>query len=139
MKTKLALSAVAAAVALFSQAALAQTTAPASRAEVKADTKSAKSVPAGEAVGPVASTPAGMATTRSREERKSTTKMEAKTGDLKPAGEAANRKEAMQEKTKPSQTTRADRKAETKAAVKAGETQPAGEAAQATPSGAPKK
>jgi len=139
MKTKLAISAVAAAVALFSQATLAQTTMPASRAEVKADTKAAKSVPAGEIVAPAGSSPAGQMSTRSRDERKMTTKTEAKAGDLKPAGEAANRKQGMKESSGPSETSRTDRKAETKAANQSGMVQPAGEAAQAGPGGTPKK
>jgi hypothetical protein len=138
MKTKLALSLTAAAVALFSQASLAQTTAPASRADVKAEAKTTTSK-AGEAVGPATSTPAGTTSTRSRAERKETTKMEAKSGDLKPAGELANRNTEKADKTKATEKTRAERKEETKAAARAGQTQPAGEAAQATTGGAPKK
>ena len=49
MKTKFALSAVVAALAVLSQTAVAQTTAPASRADVKAETKSGSLARPGEA------------------------------------------------------------------------------------------
>ena len=48
MKTKLALSALAAAIAVFSQGAFAQASAPANRADVKAEAKTATKAPTGE-------------------------------------------------------------------------------------------
>ena len=137
MKTKLALSAVAAAIAVFSQGAFAQAAAPsnppADRSAVKAEAQAKGGTPAGE--GPVVNQPA-KTSDKTRDERKATTKADAKSGNLKPAGEAAGVKEAQP--TKGSTTDRAARKSDTAAAVKSGKTQPAGEAAQ--PSGeAPKK
>jgi Domain of unknown function (DUF4148) len=124
MKTKLVLSAIVAAVAVFSQGAFAQASSP-TRAEVKAEAKSGALAPAGE--GPQATVP--KTTDKTRAERKAMTKSDAKSGALKPAGDAADMKKdgAMEPKT--SDKTRAERKAQTKADVKAGKTVPAGEAA----------
>ncbi len=131
MNTKLALGAVAAAVAVFSQGAFAQASSP-TRAEVKAEAKTGALAPAGQ--GPIASQPMKGSDT-SRAARKSTTKMARDAGTLKPAGEGAEKNTAVPGKG--SVTTRADRKAQTRADVKAGKTQPAGEAAQ--PVGEPPK
>ena len=136
MKTKLALSAIVAAVAVFSQSAFAQASSP-TRAEVKAETraaeKSGKLTPAGEAT-PKSPAPAATST-KTRAERKAETKMARDAGALRPAGEAPDLKAEKEEKARATGKDRAVRKAETKAAVKAGETTPAGEA---TP-GVPKK
>jgi len=133
MKTNLVLGAVAAAVAVFSQGVFAQSASSPTRAEVKAGAQAKGGTPAGE--GPVVNQPS-KASDKTREERKATTKADAKSGNLKPAGEAAGVKEAQP--TKGSTTDRAARKSDTAAAVKSGKTQPAGEAAQ--PSGEmPKK
>ena len=125
MKTKLALSAVVAAVAMLSQAAVAQTTAPASRADVKAEAKSGSLAKPGEATpAPTASAPMS---TKTRAERKTETKAAADAGTLKPAGEASHKVDDKAEKMKGGTRSRAERKAETKAAPKtpAGEVTPA--------------
>ena len=125
MKTKFALSAVVAALAVLSQTAVAQTTAPASRADVKAETKSGSLARPGEALatqpGPQAS---GTMSTKTRADRKEDTKAAAQAGTLKPTGELANRNQEKAEKSGASMKSRADRKAETKA----GDKVPAGEA-----------
>ena len=77
MKTKNALTIVAAvAAAMFAQASFAQASAPASRAEVKAETKAAekagKLTPAGEGAAPVAKS--DEKSTMTRAERKAATK-----------------------------------------------------------------
>ena len=72
MKTKLALSAVAAAVAVFSQGAFAQASSPA-RADVKAEAKAAAKAPAGEAQT-MSKQPSTMSD-KSRADRKETTKI----------------------------------------------------------------
>ncbi len=130
MKTKLALSAVAAAVAVFSQGAFAQATAPASapamRADVKAEAKAATKAPTGEAQT-MSKQPSTMSD-KSRMDRKETTKMDKAGGNLKATGEAASVKEDKAMKSTGTETTRAERKAKTKAANKAGEIPAAGEA-----------
>lgn len=141
MKTQFALSAIVTALAVMSQAAIAQTTAPASRADVKADAKTGAPRP-GEALatqpGPQAS---GTMSTKTRAERKSETKAAAAAGELRPAGTIDEKAEEAARKSG-TQKTRADRKAETKNAAKV----PAGEALgsqpgpqTAAPSTAPKK
>ena len=132
MKTKLALTAIVAALAVFSQGAFAQASSP-TRAEVKAEAKKGSLAPAGEGPGAMASAPKGSDKTRA--ERKAQTKADAKAGALKPAGEAADMKTGV---TAGSDKTRAERKAQTQADIKAGKTQPAGEAA-APVGDAPKK
>ncbi|MGZ5132425.1 MAG: hypothetical protein ACXWJ1_14000 [Caldimonas sp.] len=122
MKTKLALSAIVAAIAVFSQGAFAQASAP-TRAEVKAEAKKGAIAPAGE--GPIASQPS-KTSDKTRAERKAQTKADAKAGALKPAGEAADMKSGV---TAGSDKTRAERKAQTQADIKAKKTVPAGEAA----------
>lgn len=125
MKTKLALSAVAAAVAVFSQGAFAQASAPATRADVKAEARGAAKAPVGEAMkSPQPSTMSD----KSRADRKETTKMDKAAGNLKATGEAASVKEDKAMKSTGTETTRAERKAKTKAANKAGDIPAAGEA-----------
>jgi hypothetical protein len=138
MKTKLALGAVAAAIAVFSQGAFAQASSP-TRADVKAEARKGGLAPAGEGPGtnPEKSQQSTMSD-KSRADRKATTKADRASGALKPAGEGAEAKDDKAEKSKATTTDRAMRKADTKAAVKARTTQPAGEAP--TPSAeAPKK
>ncbi len=126
MKTRFALSAVVAALAVLSQAAIAQTTAPASRADVKADAKTgaprAGEAPFNTQPGPQASGPSS----KTRAERKSQTNAAAASGDLKPAGQIDPKADAAARKSG-TEKTRAERKAETKAAPKtpAGEVTPA--------------
>ena len=121
MKSKLALSAIVAAVAVFSQGAFAQASSP-TRAEVKAEAKKGSLAPAGE--GPQAVVP--KTTDKTRAERKAQAKADEKSGAIKPAGEGVDAKTSV---ASGSDKTRADRKAQTKADVKAGKTVPAGEAA----------
>ena len=131
MKTKLVLAAVAAAVAVFSQGAFAQASSP-SRAEVKAETKSAEKAgaltPAGQGPGAMGKQPS-TASDKTRDERKMQTKSDIKAGATSPAGEASEMKMDKADKAKGTDKTRAERKAQTKADVKSGKTQPAGEAA----------
>jgi len=135
MKTKLVLGAVAAAVAGFSQSALAQSASSPTRAEVKQEAKSGALAPAGQ--GQQAPAPSKMSD-KTRDERKATTKADVKSGATKPAGESAELKDDKMSRTKGSTTDRAARKADTAAAVKARKTTPAGEAA-APVSDPPKK
>ena len=121
MKSKLALSAIVAAVAVFSQGAFAQASSP-TRAEVKAEAKKGALAPAGE--GPQAVVP--KTTDKTRAERKAQAKADEKSGAIKPAGEGVDAKTNV---ASGSDKTRAERKAQTKADVKAGKTVPAGEAA----------
>src|SRR3954454_2713929 len=95
MKIKNVLTVVAAACAVFAQATMAQpASAPASRADVKADTRAGKGVPAGEGPGAMSSGNTGSSSsTTSRMERKDTTKAARASGDLKPTGEAAELKD----------------------------------------------
>ena len=131
MKTKLAFSAVAVAIAMLSQASFAQTATPAARADVKADAKSGSLAPAGQGPGAMAGSAATTGkSAKTRVERKDDTKMAKDAGTLKPAGEAAELKDDKADKMKGTNTTRAERKATTKAAVSSGTTQPAGEAPQ---------
>ena len=125
MKTKLALGVVAAAVAVFSQGAFAQSSSP-TRAEVKAEAKKGSLAPAGEGPGmnPATAQPS-KTSDKTRAERKATTKSDRAAGNLAPAGDAGDMKGTQPGKG--SEVDRAARKADTKAAVKAGKTQPAGE------------
>jgi hypothetical protein len=123
MKTKLALTAFAAAIAVFSQGAFAQASSP-TRAEVKAEAKTANKAPAGDAM--TGGTPSkGSDTTR--DARKATTKAEAKSGQLSPTGDAMT-KEGKGAPPKTSDTTKAARKATTQADIKAGKMEPTGDA-----------
>jgi hypothetical protein len=132
MNTKLALGAVAAAVAMFSQGAFAQASSP-TRAEVKAQAKTGALAPAGEAVQ--SPTPSA-SSDKTRADRKATTKTDRATGGLKPAGEAADKNDGAASKV--SDTTRADRKAATKAARASGTLKPAGESPQPVNAPTPK-
>ena len=135
MKTKFALGAVVAAIAVFSQTAFAQATAtPASgvsrdqrKAETAAANKAGKLTPAGEG-SPTSGTPSKTSET-TRDARKAQTQADAKSGKLAPAGEAGIQKADKADATKPSQTTRDARKAQTEADRKAGKLTPAGEGA----------
>ena len=93
MKTKFALGAVVAAMAVFSQTAFAQASAPVSREERKADTaaanKAGKLTPAGQ--GNVGATPPKTSET-TRDARKAQTEADRKAGKLAPAGDAAAQK-----------------------------------------------
>ena len=124
MKSKLALSAIVAAVAVFSQGAFAQASSP-TRAEVKAEARTGALAPAGQ--GPEAVVP--KTSDKTRAQRKAQTKADEKSGALKPAGDAADMKKDGAVAAKTSDKTRAERKAQTKADIKAGKTVPAGEAA----------
>jgi FlaG/FlaF family flagellin (archaellin) len=140
MKMKNVLTVVAAAAfAVFAQGAFAQASAPASRADVKSETKAAEKAgqltPAGQGAAPMEKSTTK--STKTRAERKAETKMARDAGTLKPAGEAAGIKSGTP--SAGSDTTRADRKATTKAAAKAGGLQPAGEAGSQQAGEAPKK
>ena len=127
MKTKLALGAVAAAIAVFSQGAFAQAAAPsnppADRSAVKAEAQAKSVAPAGEKPTAAPSTTSD----KSREQRKETTKADKASGKLAPAGDAGGQKEDKAMKSTGTETTRDERKAKTKAANKAGEIPKAGE------------
>jgi len=122
MKTKLALSAVAAAIAVFSQGAFAQASAPATRADVKAGAQAKSVAPAGEKPAAQPST----ASDKTRDQRKSTTKADAKSGNIKDAGEASGMKD--EKVSKGSETTKDARKAQTKSDQKNKQIPGAGEA-----------
>ncbi|MGZ5185121.1 MAG: hypothetical protein ACXWCO_08445 [Caldimonas sp.] len=129
MSSKSILVAAAAVAAAFGwHSAIAQASAPLSRAEVKSETKAAEKArqltPAGEGSGPMTkASDAGPAKTRA--ERKAETLAARKAGTLAPAGstQAADVADAARKPTK----TRAQRKAETLEAKKKGELVPAGE------------
>jgi len=129
MKTKFALGAVVAAIAVFSQTAFAQTaaSAPVDRQQRKAETaeanKSGKLTPAGE--GNISPTPA-KTSDKTRDQRKAQTQADAKSGQLAPAGEG---KSGTTQPSTASDKIRAKRKAQTEADKKAGKLQPAGDAA----------
>ena len=117
MKTTLALSAVVAAIAVFSQGAFAQ----ASRAEVKAGAQAKAVAPAGE----TPSVAPSKTSDKTRAERKETTKADKASGNIKSAGEASGNKD--EKVSKCSETTKAERKAKTKAENKSGQIPAAGE------------
>ena len=126
MKTKLVLGAVAAAVAVFSQGAFAQSASSPTRAEVKAEAKKGALAPAGQ--GQIASQPS-KASDKTRDERKAQTKSDRSSGQLKGAGEAVKPAGEMgsgdkADKSGGSTTDRAARKADAKAATKSGKTSP---------------
>lgn len=129
MTMKNTLTVVAAvAAAMFTQASFAQASAPASRAEVKSETRAAekagKLTPAGEGSAPVEKSNAK--STKTRAERKAETQEARKDKKLTPAGQATTPAAVAAPATGPA-AARSDVKAETKAAVKAGTTIPAGE------------
>ncbi|MBC7989806.1 MAG: DUF4148 domain-containing protein [Luteimonas sp.] len=106
---------------------------PASRAQVKAETKSAAAqgqlTPAGEGAYPKA-LPAS-SSSRTRAERKTETRQAARTGELIPAGETGSSKVDRAVLSSKSTKTRQERKAETLAAAKAKQLTPAGEGTEA--------
>jgi hypothetical protein len=135
MSSKSVLVAAAAVAATFCwQSAMAQASAPLTRAQVKAETRAAEKAgqltPAGQGSGPVTAAASGPAKTRA--ERKAETLEARKAGTLAPAG--PNQKADVADAAKKPTKTRAERKAETLEAAKKGELVPAGEG---TP--APKK
>jgi hypothetical protein len=92
MKTTLALNAIVAAIAVFSQTAFAQASAPMTREQRKAETAAANKagqLPRGQ--GNVSSTPS-KSSDKTRAERKAQTQADAKAGNLAPAGEAGTMK-----------------------------------------------
>lgn len=128
MSSKSVLVAALAVVATFCwQSAMAQASAPLSRAEVKAETrdaeKSGKLTPAGQGGAPAAAPAAGP--TKTRAQRKAETIEARKAGTLAPAG--STQKADVADRLKPTTKTRAERKAETREAAKKGELVPAGE------------
>jgi len=123
MKTKLALSAVAAAIAVFSQGAFAQASAPANRSDVKAGAQAKSVAPAGEKPTAQPST----SSDKTRDERKATTKADKASGNLKGAGETGAQKEDKAMKSTGTETTRDERKAKTKSQQKAKQIPAAGE------------
>ena len=132
MKTKLALGAAVAALAVFSQTAFAQASAPVSREQRKAETadanKAGKLAPAGEGPGAMASQPS-TGSDKTRTDRKAQAQADIKAGKTAPAGEATVQKTDKADKATGTEKTREQRKAQTQADIKAGATQPAGEAA----------
>lgn len=113
---------------LLSSVSFAQgSAAPASRAEVKAATRSAetagKLLPAGEAAS--VAVPNTSETTRAR--RKAEARAQTKAGSLPPAGPGGTQKIDQEIRSRPSTVDRDARKAETRAAEKAGTLVPAGE------------
>jgi hypothetical protein len=123
MKTKLALSALAAAIAVFSQGAFAQASAPANRADVKAGAQAKSVAPAGEKPTAAPSTTSD----KTRAERKEQTKADEKAGKIAPAGDAGGQKEDKAMKSTGTETTRTERKEKTKAQQKNKEIPAAGE------------
>jgi hypothetical protein len=129
MSSKLIAAAASMLLATFaSGAALAQASAPLSRAEVKAETraaeKSGKLTPAGEAAGPVVNS-TGTGPTTTRAQRKADTKAAQKNGELAKAGATQKADVAIQKL--PPTKTRAERKAETVEARKEGALVPPGQ------------
>ena len=88
MKTTLALSAVVAAIAVFSQGALAQSASSPTRAEVKAEAKAANKAPQGDAMTKEGGGQPSKTSDTTRDARKATTKAEAKSGKLDATGDA---------------------------------------------------
>ena len=128
MSSKSVLVAALAAVAtLCWQSAMAQASAPVSRADVKAETRAAekagKLTPAGQGGAPAAALASGP--TRTRAQRKAETVEARRAGALAPAGPTQKADNA--DRAKAATRTRADRKAETLDAAKKGELTPAGE------------
>ena len=128
MSSKPVLVAALAVVAIFCwQQALAQASAPLSRADVKAETRAAekagKLTPAGQGGAPVAAPVSGP--TKTRAQRKAETAEARKAGTLAPAGPTQKADNA--DRAKPATRTRAQRKAETLEAARKGELVPAGQ------------
>ena len=127
MKSKLALGAVVAAVAVFSQTAFAQASAPVTREQRKADTAAANKAGALAAPGQGAGTASqpSTASDKTRTDRKAQTQADIKAGKTAPAGEGAGT--TAKPSTATSDKTREQRKAQTEADKKAGKLTPAGE------------
>jgi hypothetical protein len=127
MSSKLKLTITAAVASLLCHAAMAQTAAPVSRAEVKAETRAAekagKLVPAGE--GPEFVVPKTSNTTRAK--RKADTRAAEKAGEIPPAGDAEIAAQDQAIRAQKTTTNRAERKAQTRALEKSGGLTPAGE------------
>ncbi len=128
MSSKPVLVAALAVVATFCwQQALAQASAPLSRADVKAETRAAekagKLTPAGQGGAPAAAAASGP--TKTRAQRKAETIAARKAGALAPAG--STQKADNADRAKPTTNSRAERKAETREASKKGELVPAGQ------------
>ena len=129
MSSKSVLMAAVAVVATFCwQSAMAQASAPLSRAQVKAETRAAEKsgqlTPAGQGGAPVVNSDAsGPAKTRAQ--RKAETLEARKAGALAQAG--STQKADNAERAKATTKSRAERKAETREAAKKGELVPAGE------------
>lgn len=134
MKSNLVISAIATAVAVFSQGAFAQASAPSSRAAVKAEASSGALAPPGQGPGERAGPTKNADSTKTRMERKDATKAAAAAGDLKKPGEAV---QPVNPSASGAVTTRMERKDATKAAAAAGTLKPPGEAAM--PVAEPKK
>ena len=132
MKTQIAVTAIAAAVAVFSQGAFAQASSP-TRAEVKAEAKAANKTTTthGEAGNGDLKQPSTMSD-KTRMQRKTDTKAALKAGE----GESKSQTDSMKSgATAGSTTTRAERKATTKDALKTGQGTPKGDASASSPSG----
>jgi hypothetical protein len=132
MKSKLALGAVVAAIAVFSQTAFAQAaaSAPVTREQRKADTaaanKAGQLAPAGE--GKAGTTQPSTATDKTRTDRKAQTEADIKSGNVAPAGQGPGT--TAKPSTTTSDKTREQRKAQTEADKKAGKLTAPGQAAE---------
>jgi len=115
MKSNLVISAIAAAVAVFSQGAFAQASSP-TRAEVKSDAKAGALAPPGQGPGERAGPTKNAPSTKTRMERKEATKAAAAAGELKKTGSVPRKPTQAT-----SEVTRMEVKDATKAAAAAGE------------------
>jgi Domain of unknown function (DUF4148) len=127
MSTRVSILAIVAAAAVcLTQAVSAQT--PLSRAEVKAETRSAQKAGQLTAAGEGSPMPSPqIRSDRTRAERKAETLQARKAGELRKAGQEPEWKGARVAARTPSTTTRAERKASTLAAARSGQLTPAGE------------
>jgi hypothetical protein len=127
MFTKTSLAVAAATASLLCTAAFAQSDAPLTRAEVKAETRAAekdgKLVPAGE--GPAFPVSTKSNTTRAK--RKADTRAAEKAGDIAPAGDAQSAMEDEELRAQKTTVNRGERKAQTRALEKSGKLIPPGE------------
>jgi len=127
MKSTLALGAVVAAIAVFSQTAFAQASAPVTRDQRKAETaaanKSGTLAPAGQ--GPGTASQPSTGSDKTRTDRKAQTQADIKSGKTAPAGEGPGT--TAKPSTATSDKTREQRKAQVEADKKANKLTPAGE------------
>jgi hypothetical protein len=127
MSSKLKLTIGAAVASLLCHAAMAQTQAPVSRADVKAETRAAEKAgqlaPAGE--GPTFND--WTAPTKTRAQRKAETREARQARQLEPAGDTEMAIEDRALRAQKTTTSRAERKAQTRALEKSGRLIPAGE------------